>query len=80
MTAYTTTAPSLTLVPVFLNDKQGTNYHVGAPIYVNLLNGAGQAFRQTFNLTTNGASVIILVSSIANVTVNRIDITPTSVV
>jgi hypothetical protein len=80
MTAYTTTAPSLTLVPVFLNDKQGTNYHVGAPIYVNLLNGAGQAFRQTFNLTTNGASVMILVASITNVTVNRIDITPTSVV
>ena len=79
-TAYTTTSPSLTLVPVFLNDKQGTNYHVGAPIYVNLLNGTGQSFRQVFNLTTNGASVMILVANIANVTVNRIDVTPTSMV
>jgi hypothetical protein len=79
-TAYTTTAPSLTLIPVYLNDKQATNYHVGAPIYVNLLGGQGQSFRQVYNLTTNGASVIILVASIANVTVNRIDITPTSVV
>jgi hypothetical protein len=73
-------APSLTLIPVYLNDKQATNYHVCAPIYVNLLNGTGQSFRQVYNLTTNGASVIILVASIANVTVNRIDITPTSVV
>jgi hypothetical protein len=79
-TAYTTTTPALTLVPVFLNDKQGTNYHVGAPIYVNILNGVGQSFRQIYNLTTNGASLMILVASIANVTVNRIDITPTSVV
>lgn len=73
-------APSLTLIPVFLNDKQAANYHVGAPIYVNLLGGVGQSFRQVYNLTTNGASVIILVASITNVTVNRIDITPTSVV
>lgn len=79
-TAYTTVAPSLTLIPVYLNDKQATNYHVGAPIYVNLLNGVGQSFRQVYNLTTNGASVMILIASIANVTVNRIDITPTSVV
>jgi len=79
-TAYTTTAPQLTLIPVYLNDKQGANYHVGGPIPVSLLSGSGQSFRQMWNLTTNGASVIILVASIANVTVNRIDVTPTSVV
>ena len=79
-TAYTTTAPSLTLVPLFLNDKQGTNYHIGAPIYVSLLNGTAQSFRQMFNLTTNGDSMMILVASITNVTINRIDVTPTSVV
>ena len=79
-TAFTTTAPSLTLIPVYLNDKQATNYHVGAPIYMNMLGGVGQSFRQVYNLTTNGASVMILVASITNCTVNRIDITPTSVV
>ena len=79
-TAYTTITPALTLVPVYLNDKQGTNYHVGAPIAVSLAQGSGQSFRQLFNLTTNGASVIVLVSSIANVTINRIDVTPTSMV
>jgi hypothetical protein len=73
------TAPSLTLVPLFLNDSV-SQYHVGAPIYVNIGGGVGQAKRQVFNLTTNGASVMILVANIANVTVNRIDITPTSVV
>ena len=73
--------PSLTLIPAYLNDKEGSPfYHVGAPIYVNLLGGTGQNFRQVYNLTTNGASVMILVASIANCTVNRIDITPTSVV
>jgi hypothetical protein len=79
-TAFTTTAPVLTLIPVYLNDKQGANYHVGAPIYVNLLADYSQSFRQVFNLTTNGASVIILVGQITNCTVNRIDITPTSMV
>jgi hypothetical protein len=47
---------------------------------MNIENGTGASKRQVFNLTTNGASVMILVASIANVTVNRIDITPTSVV
>lgn len=79
-TAYTTTAPTVTLVPIYLNDKQATNYHVGNPIFINPASGIGQCFRQTFNLVTNGASIMILVASIANVTVNRIDITPTSIV
>ena len=74
------TAPSLVLIPVFLNDAQGTNYHVGAPITVNLEQAVGQSKRQLFNLTVNSAYVAILVASIANVTVNRIDVTPTSVV
>jgi len=79
-TAFTTVAPALTLLPVFLNDKQATNYHVGAPIAISINGGVGQSKRQVYNLTTNGASVIILVASITNVTVNRIDIVPTSVV
>jgi hypothetical protein len=67
-------------LPVFLNDKQATNYHVGAQIVLNPLSGGGQSFRRIYNLTTNGSNVIILVASITNVTINRIDITPTSVV
>ena len=74
------TVPTLTLIPLFLNDSVSQQYHVGAPIFVNIEGGVGQAKRQVFNLTTNGASVMILVANIANVTVNRIDITPTSVV
>jgi len=67
------------LIPLFLNDGVA-QYHVGAPIYVNIENQIGASKRQVYNLTTNGASVMILVVSIANTTINRIDITPTSVV
>jgi len=77
---YSATAPSLVLIPFFLNDAQGTNYHVGAPITVGISQAVGQSYRQLFNLTVNSAYVAILVASIANVTINRIDITPTSVV
>ncbi len=73
------TQPALTLIPLFLNDGVA-QYHVGAPIYVNIENQIGASKRQVYNLTTNGASVMILVVSIANTTINRIDITPTSVV
>jgi len=75
-----TTQPALTLLPVFLDDKGGVNYHVGAPMTPSIEGGVGLAKRMVYNLTTNGASVIILVASITNVTVNRIDIVPTSVV
>lgn len=74
------TAPSLVLIPVFLNDIQGNNYHVGAPITVGLSQAVGQSYRQLFNLSVNSDYMAILVASIANVTVNRIDVTPTSVV
>jgi len=77
---YLATAPSLVLIPFFLNDAQGTNYHVGAPITVGLSQALGQSYRQLFNLSVNSDYVAILVASIANVTVNRIDVTPTSVV
>jgi len=74
------TAPSLTLLPVFLDDKGGANYHVGAPIPVSIEGGVGQAKRTVYNLTTNSANMAILVATISNVTVNSINITPTSVV
>lgn len=77
---YSATTQTLTLIPLILNDKQATNYHVGAPIEMLISQKLGQSYRQMWNLTTNGASMMILVASIANVTVNRIDITPTSVV
>ena len=80
MTAYTTVAPVLILVPVYLNDKQGTNYHLGSAITISLLGAVGQSFRQRTPLTTNGASVMMLVQTITNVTINRIDVVPTSVV
>ena len=73
------TVPTLTLIPLFLNDSV-SQYHVGAPIVVNMMNAVGASKRTVYNLTTNGASVMILVASIANTTINRIDITPTSVV
>jgi len=79
-TAAVLASSQLTLLPVFLNDKQATNYHVGVPFDVKVNGVAGYSKRQIWNLTTNGASVIILVASITNMTVNRIDITPTSVV
>jgi len=78
-TAAVLTSSQLTLLPVFLNDKQATNYHVGAPLEVKINSVVGYSKRQIWNLTTNGANVIILVASITNMTVNRIDITPTSV-
>ena len=74
------TQPSLTLLPVFLDDKGGVNYHVGAPITVSIEGAVGQSKRQALNLTTNGASIAVLVANIQNVTLNTINITPTSVV
>jgi len=77
---YLAATPTLTLIPLILNDKQATNYHVAAPIEMKISQKLGESYRQMWNLTTNGASMMILVASITNVTINRIDIVPSSVV
>lgn len=59
-------APSLTLVPFFMNSATSANWHAGGALVVSLLNDNAQVLEREFTLETLGAqSMMILVGGIA---------------
>jgi hypothetical protein len=54
------TAPTLVLVPAWLNDLNAGQYHLGQPLQVPLASGSGAALFQEFVLDTNGSDGVIL--------------------
>lgn len=58
------TAPTLVLVPAWLNDLNASQYHLGQPLQVPLASGSGAALFQEFLLETNGSDgLIVLIDS-----------------
>jgi hypothetical protein len=59
------TAPTLILVPAWLNDLNAGQYHLGQPLQMPLASGSGASLFQEFVLDTNGADgVLLLVDAI----------------